>query len=81
MGFESENFNLILGIDGSIQYPHILIHASQENFNQFIFGKYISTILTDIKTNPVPNGNNDTNIPSRIIFVCIKLLMILLYLQ
>ena len=62
--------NVILGVepgnpllppngDGSIQRPRRWIHVSQVNCDQFVFGDFVNTMLTDIEQHPVPEGHDN----------------------
>ena len=54
LGVEPGNPLLPPNIDGSIQRPRRWIHVSQVNCDQFVFGDFVNTMLTDIEQNPVP---------------------------
>jgi len=50
------------GVDGNIYRPRKWIIVSQESCNQFTFGNFVGTILTDIESSPVDGGSDDERI-------------------
>lgn len=45
--------------DGSVQFPRIWIFISQGNCDQYMFGDFINSMLTELETTPAPGDDND----------------------
>ena len=59
LGVEPGNPALPPDTDGSIQHPRRWIHVSQVNCDQFVFGEFIDTMLTNIETYLVVDNLDD----------------------
>ena len=61
-GIEPGNPNLPPHVDGSVERPRRWYHISQVNCDQYVFGDFIDSMLTDIEQNPVPGNYDDRRI-------------------
>ena len=54
--------SIVLNLDENIDRRWRWIDLSQNNANQFIFGRFINEILRDIEIHHVPDNYDDTRI-------------------
>ena len=47
-------------VSGSINRPRRWVFITKDNVNQFIFGDFVNTVLTDIEEHQVPGGHDNS---------------------